>query len=394
MKRAGTLTHSIGGDTNLLLVLAGVFSVVGVVFLIIKIGDNPASQPRLPEEARLADFAVLPPAGPWLGVDISPTEPMRQTMPTGVLVSRVMMNSPAAAAGLRAGDVIQFVGNTRTANPGDIRRAMAGYKVGDVARVTVLRNGGQQAFDVTLDSQPTATLAAVTTTGGAPWLGLDVQAIDRLMALRFGLPDTRGVIVSYVYPGSPAAAAGLSQGDVVRRVDAARIRDVNQFSDMISAKGPGTPVRLTMLRGGATQDVDITLQVEPPPNQQPPPPTLPEAEVETEAAWLGLDILPLTPAEAKEFKVPNSVKGMIVDAVAPGVGVDAGFQPGDVIVAINGTSTGTVADFQDATEGAVGAIVDVIRFGRHIYISVPPPGGVPGTPNNASPFRQVGFRTW
>ena len=84
----------------------------------------------------------------------------------------------------------------------------------------------------------------------------------------------------------------------------------------------------------------------------------------------------LSNAEAEELGLPKSLRGMVVDDVAPGPGVDVGFQAGDVIIAVNGVSTPTVTEFKEATERAVGAVVDVVRFGHHIYISVPPPGAV------------------
>ena len=62
-----------------------------------------------------------------------------------------------------------------------------------------------------------------------------------------------------------------------------------------------------------------------------------------------------------------------------------------VIIAVNGKSTATVADFKDATEGAVGALVDVIRFGRHQYISVSPPDGKTHIAKQNSQVQRVGF---
>ena len=52
----------------------------------------------------------------------------------------------------------------------------------------------------------------------------------------------------------------------------------------------------------------------------------------------------------------------------------------------------SVREFKEATEGAVGALVDAVRFGRHLYLSVPPPGG--GTGNQKPQIQQVGLRLW
>jgi serine protease Do len=393
MKKTETLMRSFQGDMNPLVILAGVLSVLGMVFLVIKIGSDPTANSRLPEEAILANFAMLPSAGPWLGIDITPTDRMLRTMPNGVLISRVMLSSPAAKAGLQSMDVVVRVENTPITMPGDIRRVIADHKAGDRVRVTIERQGRQRAFNIRLDSQPIGKLAAAVTPVGTPWLGVNVQQIDGLIAKNLGLPDTRGVIVADVHPGSPAALAGLAQGDVIRRIGQTRLRNIDQLSKLVALEMPGEVLNLTVLRRGTPSEVRVTLATKPRSAKQSQP-TLPEAEVEIEAAWLGLDIVPLSPMEAEEFGVPDKVRGMIVDAVAPGRGIDAGFQPGDVVVAVNGMPTPTVGDFKDATEGAPGALVDVIRFGHHIYISVPPPGGMMGPSSQKPSVRQAKFRAW
>jgi S1-C subfamily serine protease len=229
-------------------------------------------------------------------------------------------------------------------------------------------------------------LAAAPSSG--PWLGIDVQPISEILADRLGLPDHRGVIVSYVYPGSPALHGGLAQGDVIRRVGETRLRDSGQLGDLISARRPGDTLRLNVWRRGARKDIRVKLEGRPPGKGASAIP-LPEAEVEIEAAWLGLDIVPLSGAEARELGLPAGQHGMLVDGVAAGQGRDAGFQVGDLIVAVNGRSTRTITDFREATEQAIGAVVDAIRYGRHIYLSVPPPGAVGPDDRNASPVQAM-----
>ena len=99
-------------------------------------------------------------------------------------------------------------------------------------------------------------------------------------------------------------------------------------------------------------------------------------------------------AEAKELGLQGNVRGMVVDGIVAGAGVDAGFRIGDVIIAINGKQTTTTKEFQEATENAPGAVVDVIRYGHHIYISVPPPAVVPANGNPKMPLKQVVFNLW
>ena len=173
--------------------------------------------------------------------------------------------------------------------------------------------------------------AAVTSVAPERWLGISLQPVTDVMRRSLGVP---GVL------------AHLSPEDVVKT--------------LVWRKG---------------QRLKGELRVAPKPNQPAAkPPTLPEAEIEIEAAWLGLDIVPLTPAEAEDLGIDESVRGMLVDDVAAGRGVDAGLAAGDVILAINGKLTRTTDEFKQATAAAPGALLDVLRQNRHIYISVPPPG--------------------
>ncbi len=385
-------------DTSVWFLLLSVFGVLASVWLVVELSDDPMERTNLPDEAMLAATTMIPgEKSPWIGISLAMNEKTlrpREGTPNGVLVSRVMLGSPAAQAGIQAGDLVERIDGSRTRMPGDIMKTVVEHKVGDTVGITINRAGRSRKLFVTLGAQPMGTLAAATAPAQGVWIGADIQGVDKLLADQLGLPNTRGVVVSYVYPDSPAVAAGLVQGDVIRRVGETRLRDVNQLKSLIRLRKPGDVLRLSVWHNGGQKDVDLKVAQTPPPKDLPPPPTLPEAQVEIEAAWLGLDIVPLTKAEAEELGIKGGVRGMVVDGVIAGTGVDAGFMPGDVIIAVNGKPTPTVRTFKEATEEAVGAVVDVVRSGRHLYITVPPPGGNQAAKGQSPPLRQVALRTW
>lgn len=72
----------------------------------------------------------------------------------GVLVTEVEPDSPAAKAGLRAGDVIVKVGDTEVASPDALHKAMGGTKPGGELALHVLRKGSRQKVTVTLGKMP------------------------------------------------------------------------------------------------------------------------------------------------------------------------------------------------------------------------------------------------
>jgi S1-C subfamily serine protease len=367
---------------NIWLMPGAIAGVVLLVWLVIKLGGESFKPGQYSDIAVFSDFVTLvpPQPGPRLGINIrSPKKPIHGgqgiALPKGATVASVMLDSPAERAGIRAGDIIERVNKDRIEHPYDLMKIIAQYKVGQTVRLTINRNGTRRPLNVKLGSLQNRAIAAAAkqAISQKPWLGLDVQPISNLLANQLGLPDIKGVVVSYVYQGSPAAQAGLSQGDVIKQIGETRIDNIKQLQTIMSGMLPGDTIHLQLVTNGSLQNKGITLAVKPAP-QKNMLPRLPEAEVEIEAAWLGLDIVPLSAAERRELRLPANLQGILVDGIAQGPGVDAGIQVGDVIVAINGKSTKNIAAFQEATEGALGAVIDIVRAGRHQYISVPPPG--------------------
>lgn len=358
---------------NVPAILGAIGGLFGLVFVLIKVGAEPASAKAGGDALRRAGFATRTADGPFLGLSVDRIE---EGPVQGARVTRVLLDSPAERSGLLAGDIVTRIDRTPITSPADLLQALADRKAGDAIKVTLDRKGVQRAVNVQLGITPIAMgqLAAAPGPTAEPWLGLDIQPIDPMMLPVLGLPDSRGVVVAYVYPGSPAALAGISQGDAIRQVGEVRIAKPAQISDLVMAARPGDRLRLVLWHQGAQRELTLALGTKPPPDPVAAP-TLPGAEVE--AAWLGLDIVPVTPAEAEELGLPEGTQGMVVDGVAAGAGVKAGFIIGDVILAINGKPTPTVDQFMTATEDAVGAVVDVFRVGRHVYLAVPPPGTGP-----------------
>ena len=110
---------------------------------------------------------------PHLGVSVADVTPLlaRQaglSVNRGVLVREVTPDSPAAAAGVQAGDVIVGMDESEVASLDDLRRLMVKHQVGDTTRLALVSPGEpQRSVDVTLAERPTVKLAlAPTGTGG------------------------------------------------------------------------------------------------------------------------------------------------------------------------------------------------------------------------------------
>jgi serine protease Do len=91
------------------------------------------------------------------------------------------------------------------------------------------------------------------------WVGVRVQAITPQLAQYLRLPNTNGVIVSYVEPGSPAESAGIRRGDVVRSVNGRSVEGIDQARRALFGAQVGDRLVLEIVREGATREVAMTL---------------------------------------------------------------------------------------------------------------------------------------
>jgi serine protease Do len=173
------------------------------------------------------------------------------------------------------------------------------------------------------------------------WLGIQIQDITQDVADYYGLSDREGVLVYQVLPESPAAAAGLKDGDIVKTYNGHPIRHSRELIDLVSATKAGQKVAITLLREGKPQTVQVEIGERPL-----------EAEGEggeATEAWRGLRVSTLTPESAERLSVPAGTTGVLVTEVDEGsLAEQAGLRPGDIINEVNRARIETIADYQKA----------------------------------------------
>ena len=164
------------------------------------------------------------------------------------------------------------------------------------------------------------------------WVGLGLQTATPRLAKIFGLPGTRGAIVTNVVSGSPAASAGLKAGDIITGVNGLPLSDARDILRTIVVQLPGQPLAMSVLRQRAVSEV--TLRGEPWPHMM-----AQRGDVLASAASIaraqadgpGLELAKITPAIRRLFGL-SSEDGVLVAGVYPGsLAANMGFEPGDVI---------------------------------------------------------------
>jgi serine protease Do len=205
----------------------------------------------------------------WLGVQIQPVTPamaesLGMAKAQGAIVDSAQSGSPAAEAGLEAGDVITAVNGSPIKDARDLARRIAMLAPGSAIKLDILRQGQTRSVSVTLATMPDQQQAsgagpqppADSTPHGLPHLGLSVAPAGTIAGA-----GTEGVVVVAVDPDGPAAEAGFRTGNVILDVGGKPVASVNDVVTALKlAQAQGKHAVLMKVKvGNATQFVAVPL---------------------------------------------------------------------------------------------------------------------------------------
>lgn len=234
----------------------------------------------------------------WLGVESQEVtaenvKELKLPAERGVLLERIVPDSPAAKAGLKDHDVITEINGQRVEGEAQFRRMIHEIPAGRSAQFIVWRDGRAQTVSVTLGKSEEHGNAWFRTTprafsfelprveeipgmadapnsdwgglgviaGGRPRLGIDAEDLNGQLGSYFGAPDGEGVLIREVNGGSAAEKAGLKSGDVITSLDGERIRSLGDLREQLASKRDAKTVKLGVLRNKS----EMTIGVEMPP---------------------------------------------------------------------------------------------------------------------------------
>lgn len=231
----------------------------------------------------------------------------------GVAVEKVMENSPAAAAGLQAGDVILRFNNEEVTGSRKLTRLIGEVDPDHQVSLTILRGGREQTVSATLGKQPWARFGEGSFKFDMPniphfefkefekfkdmpqhfdfkgleklkdlpqfkgdfpfsynlpdgqnftWhfgsgrqIGVSAYAVTKQLAEKFGVDG--GVMINEVRENSPAAKAGLRAGDIIVEAGGNAVRNNADLIKAINEKKDGD-ITLTIVRDRSRQTITVT----------------------------------------------------------------------------------------------------------------------------------------
>ena len=91
------------------------------------------------------------------------------------------------------------------------------------------------------------------------YLGVETSDVPRVVSEQLGLPKGFGLVVDYVVPDGPAAAAGVQQNDILKMFNDQILTEPDQLSKLVRSLSEGTTVTLTVLRKGKEEKIGVKL---------------------------------------------------------------------------------------------------------------------------------------
>jgi serine protease Do len=199
-------------------------------------------------------------------------------------------------------------------------------------------------------------------------IGVQVQNVTPELAKSFGMTEAHGALVAEVNPDSPAAKAGIQQGDIIIEFNGTPIHEMNELPRMVASLAPGSKAALKVLREGKEKTMNLTI-VELTDEKQ----AQAKEEGVAEKTPLGLEVQNLTPALAQQFRLRDN-QGVVVVRVESGTpAADANIRPGDLILEVNGAVVSTVKEYKEAVAKVKKDTVArflIKRAGRTLYLTV------------------------
>jgi serine protease Do len=168
-------------------------------------------------------------------------------------------------------------------------------------------------------------------------LAILLQDITPRLAKAFDLPDQNGVLVSDVFPNTPAEKAGIKSGDVIVGFNGKDITGMHNLQLAVSECAPGSSATVKLLHNGRPETVTVTLaelpgEVAPSGNDQ----KKPGSGNSMIDALDGVTVADLEPEVRRQLGVSPGVRGALVSELEQASNsADAGLQRGDIIMEIN-----------------------------------------------------------
>ncbi|MEP7014399.1 MAG: Do family serine endopeptidase [Verrucomicrobiota bacterium] len=273
-------------------------------------------------------------------------------------------------------DLLQTNAAINPGNSGGPLINLRGEVVGINAAI-ISRSGGSQGIGFAIPSNTVRTALESLLKQGRiirGYLGIQTRA---LQPGQQNAPETEGVVVDAVVPGSPAAESQLQKGDIILKFDGHDVKNFPALRSLVAQTGANRKVDVEIVRNGKPMKVVTEIKEQPmdfqaagplSPQNRPQPPPDPgdqgDAENETTSLLGGIRVENLTPEMARRLDLPSNIHGVIIADVDPRSGVTE-VQKGDVIEEIDQQPLKSASDFGKIASSLDSAQPHILSVCRH-----------------------------
>jgi len=288
---------------------------------------------------------------------------LEQTVTTGIV--------SATGRAIGEGPYDDFIQTDASINPGNSGGPLinARGQVIGINTAIVSRSGGSVGIGFAIPvnlAKPVVTQLASAGHVTRGWLGVGIQPLTADLAKSFRLTRTDGALVTSVSEGSPAAKAGLKEGDVIVEYDGRPVARAGDLPRAVAETPVGRAVPLKVVRDGKPVTLTATVARLEETREA-------KAESAPDEPALGVSARTLTPAVAQQLGLREQ-QGVLILNVNDGSRAEAaGLKAGDIIAQVDHRPVSNVEDLQQALRRhATGAPVLLLvhREDAHVWIAV------------------------
>lgn len=210
----------------------------------------------------------------YLGVSIerlSRDEKKELGVSHGVVVTRVVEDSPADKAGLLEDDIIQYFDGTKIRNPDDLVRVVRETKPKTEVKVTLIRDGERTDVTVQVGKLRSSFHGYrwrdeddffILSYGGG-YLGVQLQDLNADLAGYFGVEEDGGALILKVEEDTPAEDAGMKSGDVIVQINEEEVNSASDVREILGDFEEGDEVDIAVIRHKRRQSFKVELDERP-----------------------------------------------------------------------------------------------------------------------------------
>jgi serine protease Do len=295
-----------------------------------------------------------------------------QTVTSGIISAR-------SRGGMGIVDYEDFIQTDASINPGNSGGALVdaqGRLIG-INTAILSQSGGSQGVGFAIPVNLARSVMEQIVSGGKVtrgYLGIMLQPLTPDLAKEFKVPGQNGALVGEVTPNSPAAEAGIKEGDVILEFNGKKVTDARQLRLAAAQTPPGTKATVKVIRDGKERTFNVKLGELPVKtlSKGGRPGGSPNSKIDL---LEGVEVTDLNPRTRQHFNIPENVRGALVtdvDSASPAAA--AGVEPGDVIVEINRKPVTKADDAIELSQGGDGqrVLLRVWSKGGSRYVVVDP----------------------